>query len=105
MKTLRKILALTLVALFALSVFTACGKTGTGDDVESAKQIRYLNFKPEVADIYQEIATKYEEETGVKVIVETAANNTYEQTLMAKMATDEAPTIFQINGPDRKSVV
>lgn len=99
MKTLRKILALTLVALFTLSVFTACGKTGTGDDVESAKQIRYLNFKPEVADIYQEIATKYEEETGVKVIVETAANNTYEQTLMSKMATDEAPTIFQINGP------
>lgn len=99
MKTLKKIIALTLASLFVFSIFTACGKTDTGDDVESANQIRYLNFKPEVADIYQEIAAKYEEETGVKVIVETAANNTYEQTLMSKMATDEAPTIFQINGP------
>ena len=99
MKNLKKIIALTLASLFVIGIFTACGKTDTGDDVESVKQIRYLNFKPEVADIYQEIAAKYEEETGVKVIVETAANNTYEQTLMSKMATDEAPTIFQINGP------
>ncbi|MBQ4156205.1 MAG: extracellular solute-binding protein, partial [Clostridia bacterium] len=96
MKTLRKILALTLVALMALTCLTACG--GKGGE-EAAKEIRYLNFKPEIAEIYQEIAEKYEAETGVKVIVETAANNTYEQTLMSKMATDEAPTLFQINGP------
>lgn len=61
--------------------------------------VRFLNFKPEVADIYQEIAAAYERETGVKVIVETAANNTYESTLAAKMATRQAPTLFQINGP------
>ena len=73
MKNLKKIIALTLASLFVFGIFTACGKTDTGDDVESVKQIRYLNFKPEVADIYQEIAAKYEEETGVKVIVETAA--------------------------------
>lgn len=36
---------------------------------------------------------------GVKVIIETAANNSYESTLAAKMATKEAPTLFQINGP------
>lgn len=102
MKSLRKILALTLVALFTLACFTGCGKkddADSGKEVEAAKQIRYLNFKPEIAEIYQEIAKKYEEETGVKVIVETAANNTYEQTLMSKMATSEAPTLFQINGP------
>ena len=96
MKTFKKILALTLVALMALTCLTACG--GKGGE-EAAKEIRYLNFKPEIADIYNEIAEKYEAETGVKVIVETAANNTYEQTLMSKMATDEAPTLFQINGP------
>ena len=37
------------------------------------------------------------EETGVTVIVDTAANNTYESTLAARMGTSEAPTIFQIN--------
>lgn len=98
MKSLRKILALTLVALFTLSVFTACGDKKE-DEVEAAKTIRYLNFKPEIADVYDEIAAAYEKETGVKVIVETAANNTYEQTLTSKLPTSEAPTIFQINGP------
>ena len=61
--------------------------------------VRFLNFKPEIATAYEEIAAKYKEETGKTVIVETAANNTYEQTLSAKMATSEAPTIFQVNGP------
>ncbi len=62
-------------------------------------QVRYLNFKPEVASVYQELAAAYEKETGVKVIVETAANNAYESTLTSKMATKQAPTLFQINGP------
>lgn len=61
--------------------------------------IRYLNFKPESASIYTELAKAYEEETGVRVIVDTAANNEYESTLTSKMSTDEAPTLFQINGP------
>ena len=43
-------------------------------------------------------ADEYEKETGVKVIVETAANNEYESTLTAKMSTKSAPTLFQING-------
>lgn len=59
MKSLRKILALTLVALFTLSVFTACGDKKE-DEVEAAKTIRYLNFKPEIADVYDEIAAAYE---------------------------------------------
>ena len=49
--------------------------------------------------MYDEIAKVYEQETGVKLIVETAASGNYEQTLTAKMGTDEAPTLFQINGP------
>lgn len=66
---------------------------------EKENEIRYLNFKPEIATVYQEIANKYEEKTGVKVIVETAASGSYESTLQARMGTSMAPTIFQINGP------
>lgn len=84
-------LAALLLALLSL--------TGCGGESKSQITVRYLNFKPEIADKYQELATAYERETGVKVIVDTAANNTYEQTLMAKMSTNEAPTLFQINGP------
>ncbi len=88
---MKKIIAGTCIMLAAAMTLCAAGKKkGT---------VRYLNFKPEVASIYEELAAAYEKETGVKVIVETAANNTYESTLTAKMATKQAPTLFQINGP------
>ena len=74
-------------------VFTSCwGKKSKGE-------VRYLNFKPESAGVYEELAQIYEKETGVKVIIETAANNAYESTLTAKMANRNPPTLFQINGP------
>lgn len=98
MKKMNKILAAAFCAMTALTAglsLVSCGKK----TVSSKGTVRYLNFKPEVAEVYQELAAAYEKETGVKVIVETAANNSYEQTLVSKMATKEAPTLFQINGP------
>ncbi len=91
-KTMRVLCAILTVAM--LLCLTACGENKNEPMV-----VRYLNFKPEIAEKYAELARMYEEKTGVKVIVETAANNTYEQTLAAKMGTKEAPTLFQINGP------
>lgn len=66
---------------------------------KKASEIYFLNFKPESAAIYEEIAKKYEEETGTKLKVVTAAANNYEQTLKSEIAKSDAPTIFQINGP------
>ena len=87
---MKKIILATTMLLVAASVFGAAKKG----------QVRYLNFKPEVASVYQDLAAVYEKETGVKVIVETAANNQYESTLAAKMSIkSQAPTLFQINGP------
>jgi raffinose/stachyose/melibiose transport system substrate-binding protein len=65
----------------------------------AAKEIYFLNFKPEIASIYDSIAKDYEAETGVKVKVVTAAAGTYETTLKSEIAKSDAPTIFQINGP------
>ncbi|MEE1330389.1 MAG: ABC transporter substrate-binding protein [Acutalibacteraceae bacterium] len=62
-------------------------------------EIYFLNFKPESASVYEELAAKYEEEKGVKVKVVTAAANNYEQTLKSEIAKSSAPTIFQVNGP------
>ena len=96
MRKYRRILAAALACAVAVGLcvcLVGCRKQS------GQVTVRYLNFKPEIADKYKELANLYEKETGVKVIVETAANNTYEQTLTAKMATDEAPTLFQINGP------
>ena len=107
-KTVSALLCAVLVASSVL-VFAACGKNNNNNTENSTTKsnnanvtkftVRYLNFKPEVADVYKKIADEYEKETGVKVIVETAANNEYESTLTAKMSTKSAPTLFQINGP------
>ena len=86
---------LLMLCVAMLMGLTACGCAKQSDTLT----VRYLNFKPESAAAYESLAAIYQRQTGVKVIIQTAANNTYEQTLAAKMATDEAPTLFQINGP------
>ena len=71
-----------------------------GDTAASGEgKVYYLNFKPEQADAWVDLAAKYTEETGVPVTVETAASGTYEQTLKSEMAKTDAPTLFQVNGP------
>ena len=62
-------------------------------------QVYYLNFKPEQDEQWQALAKSYTEQTGVPVTVATAASGTYEETLTAEIAKDEAPTLFQVNGP------
>ena len=109
MKTLKSSASVFLCLVLLVSTvlaFTACSKKNNNKENSTNPAsnnanvtVRYLNFKPEVADIYKEIADEYEKETGVKVVVETAANNEYESTLTAKMSTKNAPTLFQINGP------
>lgn len=99
---MKKILAL-LTAASLVFALTACGKKDNntpGSDVnKKAGSVYFLNFKPEVAEIYKEIAEKYKAEKGVDVKVVTAASNTYETTLKSEIAKSAPPTIFQINGP------
>ncbi len=80
------------LCLLCMAVFTGCAERSRAD-------VYFLNFKPESADVYKEIAEKYKQETGVTVKVVTAAANTYEQTLKSEIAKSGAPTIFQVNGP------
>jgi raffinose/stachyose/melibiose transport system substrate-binding protein len=62
--------------------------------------VYYLNFKPEQDQAWQDLAAEYTKLTGVPVTVLTAASGTYEETLMAEMGKTEAPTLFQVNGPN-----
>ena len=66
---------------------------------EKAGSVYYLNFKPEVAEVWDEIAKEYTELTGVEVKVSTAASGTYEATFKSEVAKRNPPTLFQINGP------
>lgn len=101
MKKLNRVLSLLLMV--SLVFIAACGNNGNKDGGSTssggAGSIYFLNFKPEIATIYEQIAKDYEAETGVKVKVVTAAAGGYETKLKSEMAKSEAPTIFQINGP------
>ena len=58
--------------------------------------VYYLNFKPESAAAWQEIAKTSTEQTGVPVKVVTAASGQYDTTLTAELDKDAAPTMFQV---------
>ena len=91
----RKIISLILTTLCIISCISlaGCGKK------DKTSSVYFLNFKPESAAVYEELAKKYKEEKGVEVKVVTAAANNYEQTLKSEIAKSDAPTIFQVNGP------
>jgi raffinose/stachyose/melibiose transport system substrate-binding protein len=115
----RPIFIFASLMIIATLMLTACGATPTAAPTTAAPataapatvapatvapataggEVYYLNFKPEVADVYAKIADEYKLETGVTLKVVTAASGTYEQTLKSEIAKSDPPVLFQINGP------
>ena len=95
---MKKLLALLLAGAMAISMVACSSAPATEGETETGS-VYYLNFKPEQDAQWQALAAAYTEETGVPVTVVTAASGQYETTLMAEMGKDEAPTLFQVNGP------
>lgn len=89
-----KILSVLTALICTISAFSLAGCKG-----KDKNEVYFLNFKPESASVYEELASIYEKETGIPVKVVTAAANNYEQTLKSEIAKSSAPTIFQVNGP------
>ena len=109
MSKTKKILALALSAAMALSLLAGCGGGGGGNASNpgggdasnsggdaSGGRVYWLNFKPELDETAQALATTYTEKTGVPVQVITAASGTYQQTLTAEMDKNAPPTLFVI---------
>lgn len=91
-KKLSLVLAMTMAATMLGGCLTTSAEESSYDGT-----IRWLNYKPEVADAMQEIAAAYTEETGIDVQIETAASGQYEATLTARMDSSDAPSIFVID--------
>ena len=120
---MKKLFALVLTIIMALSAFAGCAAPAAEAPAAEAPaaeapaaeapaaeepaaeapaadgQVYYLNFKPEQDEQWQAIAAQYTQETGVPVTVVTAASGNYETTLMSEIAKSEPPTLFQVNGP------
>ena len=90
-KSMNYFLIITLLCVLCLN--------GCGEKPNNKGSVFYLNFKPEVNDIWAKIAETYTAETGVEVKVLTAASGTYYKTLRAEIAKQEAPTLFQLDSP------
>lgn len=94
----KKVLGALLCAAAAVMSLAGCSGTSSQKD-DSVGSVYYMNFKPEVTEVWEEIAKAYTAETGVEVKVVTAAGGNYESTLKSEIAKSDAPTLFQINGP------
>jgi raffinose/stachyose/melibiose transport system substrate-binding protein len=90
-----------LVVLMIVSLVMSTALFAAGSKEAAAeKEVYFLNFKPEIADVYEtKIAPAFEAETGIKLKVVTAASGTYAQTLKSEIAKSNPPVIFQTNGP------
>lgn len=89
---MKKVLAAALSTAMVAGIFAVPASAEGG-------KVYYLNFKPEQAEQWEDLAEAYTDETGVEVSVVTAAAGTYESTLKSEMAKTEVPTLFQVNGP------
>lgn len=103
---MKKLVATLLTGVLAASMLVGCGgnkteetKAASGEATTEGGSVYFLNFKPEQDEAWQNLAKVYTEETGVPVTVVTAASGNYETTLMAEMGKEDAPTLFQVNGP------
>lgn len=93
----------SVIGILAATAMLATAVSGCGSSTKEASNaepsVYYLNFKPEVTEVWEKIAETYTQETGVKMKVVTAAGGNYESTLKSEIAKTDAPTLFQINGP------
>lgn len=93
----KKTISLLLAMAMAATTMAGC-MTVNAEEASFDGTIRWLNYKPEVADQMNDVAAAYTAETGIDVKVETAASGQYEATLTARMDSSEAPSIFIIDG-------
>lgn len=87
---MKKGLSLILCTVFALTLLAGC----SGDKKGS---VYWLNSMPEHDGTLQDLASMYEQETGVQVKVVAASEGTYESMLKSELKKDRPPTIFAMN--------
>ena len=101
----KKLLATVLASALACGTLAGCGgSTETsgsagGASDGSGKTIKVFQLKVEINDALQNLAKKYEEETGVKVEVTSVGGGAdYGASLKAEFAKGTEPDIFMVAG-------
>ncbi|OPJ60364.1 ABC transporter substrate-binding protein [Clostridium chromiireducens] len=102
---IKKILAATLTATLFSSAMIGCGGSTSVSTTDSSKNdgagktINVFQMKVEINDALQQLAKKYEEETGVKVNVTSVGGGAdYGASLKAEFQKETEPDIFVVQG-------
>lgn len=94
----KKVLATIAAATVACGMLTGCGGASNTSSAGS-KTVKICQLKVEINDQLQSLAKKYEEETGVKVEVNSVGGGAdYGATLKAEFQKGTEPDIFMIQG-------
>ncbi len=95
---MKKILSTVLTASLLAGVFVGCSSNNTNKNTEN-KVVKVFQLKVEINDALQQLAEKYEEETGVKVEVTSVGGGAdYGAALKAEFQKGTEPDIFMIQG-------
>jgi len=101
-KTMTVFLTVLLLLVSLSGCTTVQQGQGSGEQAQQGQSeegkfegtLRWMHFKTGLDDGLNALSALYEEETGIKVVFDTAASDTYESTLVARMDTADAPSIF-----------
>jgi len=97
----KQVISVVMTAAMAATLLSGTAMAGETEGTDASfdpgtGKVYYLNFKPEVDQQWQDLASEYKDKYGVDVTVLTAASGEYETTLQSEMAKDKAPTIFNV---------
>ena len=90
--------SLSILCVCACMSLAGCGDNMTDNVSDKTSEVYFLTSQSEAADAYQELAQKYENETGVKVRIETVNADSYDKKLRDALKQTDAPTLFEITG-------
>ena len=93
-KTMKNFSRILIVLLTVILTTSGCSGSSKGS-------VYWLNYKPESDEVLQEVAEMYENLTGVKVKVVTAASGTYDQMLNSELDKSHPPTIIVLGNNDK----
>ncbi|MFS0614424.1 extracellular solute-binding protein [Lederbergia ruris] len=99
---MRRLISFMTIAgiFFLLAACNDSSNSSTGSSGKSDQEtVKIFQFKVEIAEALNKLVEEYEEETGVKVEVETVGGGAdYDAALKAKLAGGEEPDIFNNTG-------
>lgn len=109
LKKVKKVLSI-LTATALVATLAACGGTsdkdsGAASGGDKLKKITLFQSKVEITEPLEALVKTYKEETGNEVEVWGAAGDAYSQQLVAKLSSNQGPTIFSVApGPESEKL-